>query len=80
MVTTAYPLFLIGDPTGEAPLEVCSGPDASGLCPACAEGERVPCAGRDLSLLTTDPATHWSMSVSAAEDECPVRIMCAGGG
>lgn len=80
MVTAAHSLFLISDPAGDAEPQVCSGPDASGRCPLAFDGEPVPCAGRTVILLSGDVPAHWSLSVSAAEDECPLPIMCAGGG
>jgi hypothetical protein len=80
MAIATDPLFLIVDPDWEAPTEVCSGPDASGRCPKAVQGRAVPCAGRELLLLNSDLSARWTRAVSAAEDECPVPILCSGGG
>lgn len=80
MVTAAHTRFLIFDRARNDVAGLCSGPDAAGRCPLAADGEPAPCAGRDLVLLADNHATRWSLSVSAVEDECPLPIMCAGGG
>ncbi len=74
------PLFLIVDPEWEVPTTTCNGPDGSGRCPQAVVGQPVPCAGRDLLLLNSDLSARWSRSVMPLEDECPVRILVAGGG
>ena len=74
------PLLLIVDPEGEQPTDWCSGPDQFGHCPRVAEGELVPCAGKQLVALAGDVGPMQMRMVCAREDECPLRIMLAGGG
>jgi hypothetical protein len=74
------PLLLIVDPEGEQPAEWCSGPDEFGQCPRAAEGEYVPCAGKQLVPVHGDLSPTQMRMVCAREDECPLRILLAGGG
>ena len=80
MAAATDPLFLIVDPDRKLEADVCSGPNADGRCPRVVEGGHVPCAGRELYLLNGDLGSQSARCVSSMEDECPVPIMCAGGG
>jgi len=73
-------IFLIVDPDWEVPTRSCAGPAPGGQCPMTAEGQTVPCAGRDLVLLNHNLSPRWWRTVAAGETECPVPVLVAGGG
>jgi hypothetical protein len=51
-----------------------------GRVPPDAEGQLVPCAGKQLIALDSDLNPMHSRMVWAGEGECPLHLMLAGGG
>jgi hypothetical protein len=68
-------IVIAGGPEG-APLEHCTGPDASGLCPRVAAGEIVACAAHSVRM-DGAPFGNWDMRVAADATVCPYAFMLA---
>lgn len=65
-------LLVVLDPETGTALRRCDGPDVSGLCPAVAAGEPVPCGGLEIASGRGNPATRWRMHVPCGSEACPI--------
>ena len=73
MSEPAVDIVIAGGSEG-TPIERCTGPDASGLCPRVAAGEVVPCAGHSVRMQGA-PFADWDMRVAADAAVCPYAFI-----